>query len=132
MSEQPSSRIRRLVPAAVVLCLAAAIAAPAPAASPRAPKGAVVAAFTRAVSHYDVPEKIRIQTTHRSQRDRLWSLVTGNYGERGLWAAWVRRLSPNGRYVVHTFRTRNFDPGTTPPCDLRPAFSEPLCSLTNP
>ena len=127
MSEQPSSRIRRLAPAALVVSLVAAVALPAPASAARAPKGAVVAAFERAAFHYDRAEKVRVEFSLRSTRDRLWSLVTGTYGKRGLWAAWVRRLSPNGRYVVHTFRTRNFDPGTTPPCDLRPAFSEPLC-----
>lgn len=128
MSEQPSSRIRRLAaPAALVLSLVAAVALPAPASAARAPKGAVVAAFERAAFHYELPEKIRIQTTQRSTRDRLWSLVTGTYGKRGLWAAWVRRTSSTGPFTVHTFRTRNFDPGTTPPCDLRPAFSEPLC-----
>ena len=25
------------------------------------------------------------------------------------------------------FRARDFDPGSRPPCDIRPAFSEPLC-----
>ena len=126
MPEHPRSQIRRLAPAALVLALVAAIAAPAGAQAARAPKAAVVAAFARAVDHYAVPEKIRVEFTKRSRVDRLWSLVTGRYGERGLWAAWVRRTA-SGRYSVHTFRTRNFDPGTTPPCDLRPAFSEPLC-----
>jgi hypothetical protein len=126
VSEHSSSRIRRLVPAALVLSLAAAAAAPAPAPAASAPKAAVVAAFARAVVHFKSPAKIRVGFTLRSRRDRLWSLVTGHYGERGLGAAWVRRTSP-GRYRVETFRTRNFDPGSTPPCDLRPAFSEPLC-----
>ncbi len=126
MPEQPLSRIRRLAPAALVLSLAVAVALPAPAFAARAPKAAVVAAFERAVFHYDVPEMVRVESSLRSRRDRLWSLVTGRYRERGLWAAWVRR-SASGRYRVHSFRTRNFDPGTTAPCDIRPAFSEPLC-----
>jgi len=127
VSEHPRSPIRRLAPAALVVSLLAAIAVvPAPAQAERAPKAAVVAAFARAVQHYDVPEKIRVEFSKRSRVDRLWSLVTGRYGERGLWAAWVRRTT-SGRYTVHTFRTRNFEPGTTPPCDLRPALSEPLC-----
>jgi hypothetical protein len=128
VSNHQSSRLRRRAPAALVLSLvvAATAAAPAPAAGARAPKGAVVAAFERAVFHYAVPEKIRVEFTLRSRVDRLWSLVTGQYGRRGLWAAWVRRTA-SGRYRVETFRTRDFDPGTTPPCDLRPAFSEPLC-----
>jgi hypothetical protein len=62
----------------------------------------------------------------RSERDRNWSLVTGGYGKRGLWAAWVLRHA-GGRYRVEVFRTRNFDPGTRPPCDIRPAFAEPKC-----
>ena len=128
MSKHRSSRLRRLAPAALVLSLVfvATAAAPAPAAGDRAPKAAVVAAFERAVFHYAVPEKIRVEFTLRSRADRRWSLVTGRYGQRGLWAAWVRRTA-SGRYRVETFRTRNFDPGTTPPCDIRPAFSEPLC-----
>lgn len=99
---------------------------PAGAAKQRAPKAAIVAAFERAIYHYATPEKVRLSVSLASHVDRRWSLVTGNYGRRGLWAAWVRRTS-GGRYRVMVFRTRNFDPGTTPPCDIRPAFAEPSC-----
>ncbi len=91
-----------------------------------APDAAVAAAFSRAVHHYSDPTRIRVTHTLRSQRNRSWSLVTGSYGRRGLWAAWTRRTS-NASYRVVVFRTRDFDPGSRPPCDIRPAFSEPAC-----
>lgn len=110
---------------ALTLALALALAVPAYA-KERAPKASVAAAFERAVYHYTVPEKIRVTSTLRSGVDRSWSLVTGSYGKRGLWAAWVRRTAA-GRHRVEIFRTRTFDPGRRPPCDIRPAFSEPAC-----
>lgn len=110
-----------------LLVLAVAVAVvPARAAAQRAPKGAIVAAVAHAIYHYPTPEKVRLSVSLASRVDRRWSLVTGNYGRRGLWAAWVRR-TPAGRYGVVVFRTRDFDPGTAPPCDIRPAFSEPSC-----
>jgi hypothetical protein len=96
------------------------------AAAERAPKPAIVVGFERAVYHFPTPEKIAISGSLRSQIDRRWSLVTGRYGRRGLWAAWVRRSSA-GRYRVQVFRTRTFHPGAKPPCDIKPAFSEPEC-----
>jgi hypothetical protein len=90
-----------------------------------APAAAIDAALARARRHYAVDRTIRAAVTLRSQRRPAWSLVTGSHGARGLWAAWVRRSA--GAYGVETFRTRDFDPGTTPPCDIRPAFSEPAC-----
>jgi hypothetical protein len=93
---------------------------------PPAPKAAVAAAVERAIFHYADPQKIRIGATMRSGRDRRWSLVTGSYGRRGLWAGWVRRTAAGKQRVVF-FRTRDFDPGTRPPCDIRPAFTEPAC-----
>jgi hypothetical protein len=90
-----------------------------------APPGAIAAALARARRHYAVDSTIRVTVTLRSQLRPAWSLVTGAHGARGLWAAWVRRSA--GAYRVETFRTRDFDPGTAPPCDIRPAFSEPAC-----
>lgn len=91
-----------------------------------APDAAVAAAFARAVHHYADPTRIRVTHTLRSDENRSWSLVTGSYGRRGLWAAWARRTA-RGSYRVVVFRTRDFDPGSRPPCDIRPAFSEPAC-----
>jgi hypothetical protein len=90
-----------------------------------APPGAIAAALARARRHYAVDGTIRVDVTLRSQLRPAWSLVTGSHGARGLWAAWVRRSAR--AYRVETFRTRHFDPGTAPPCDIRPAFSEPAC-----
>ena len=90
-----------------------------------APPGAIAAALARARRHYAVDRTIRVEVTLRSQLRPAWSLVTGSHGARGLWAAWIRRSA--GAYDVETFRTRDFDPGTAPPCDIRPAFSEPAC-----
>jgi hypothetical protein len=90
-----------------------------------APPGAIAAALARARRHYAVDRTIRAEVTLRSQLRPAWSLVTGSHGARGLWAAWVRRSAR--AYRVETFRTRDFDPGTAPPCDIRPAFSEPTC-----
>jgi len=92
----------------------------------RAPRDAVEAAVRRAARHYAVRDRIAVGATLRSRRNDAWSLVTGSYGKRGLWAAWVRRRS-GGAYRVEVFRTRRFDPGRRPPCDIRPAFSEPDC-----
>lgn len=91
-----------------------------------APKAAVAAALEHAVFHYADPTRIRVTHTIRSDENRAWSLVTGSYGRRGLWAAWTRRTS-GGAHRVAIFRTRDFDPGERPPCDIRPAFSEPEC-----
>jgi hypothetical protein len=90
-----------------------------------APPGAIAAALARARRHYTVDRTIRVHVTLRSQLRAAWSLVTGSHGARGLWAAWVTRSA--GAYRVARFRTRDFDPGTAPPCDIRPAFSEPAC-----
>jgi hypothetical protein len=90
-----------------------------------APPGAIAVALTRAHGHYAADRTIRVHVTLRSQLRPAWSLVTGSHGARGLWAAWVRRSA--GAYRVETFRTRDFDPGTAPPCDIRPAFTEPAC-----
>ena len=117
---------RSLLTGLLLAVLAIALAVPAEASARRAPKAAVAAALERAVFHYALPEKIRVTATLRSDVDRSWSLVTGSYGRRGLWAAWAHRGS-SGRYRVEIFRTRNFDPGDKPPCDIRPAFSEPEC-----
>lgn len=95
----------------------------------RAPKAAVAAALVRAVHHYADPTKLRVTHTLRSKADPSWSLVTGAYGRRGLWAAWTRRTRA-GVHRVSVFRTRNFNPGTRVPCDVRPAFSEPSCGPT--
>jgi hypothetical protein len=90
-----------------------------------APPGAIAAALARARRHYAVDGTIRVEVTLRSQLRPAWSLVTGSHGARGLWAAWIRRSA--GVYAVETFRTRDFDPGTAPPCDIRPGYSEPAC-----
>jgi hypothetical protein len=90
-----------------------------------APPGAIAAALARARRHYAIDRTIRVDVTLRSQLRPTWSLVTGSHGARGLWAAWVRRAADD--YRVETFRSRDFDPGTPPPCDIRPAFSEPAC-----
>jgi hypothetical protein len=90
-----------------------------------APQGAIAAALARTRRHYAVDRTIRVAVTLRSQLRPAWSLVTGSHGPRGLWAAWVRRSADT--YRVATFSTRAFDPGTAPPCDIRPAFSEPAC-----
>ena len=108
------------------VAVAVVAAAPANASKARAPKGAVAAALQRAVLHFAAPEKLKVAVTLRSSIDRRWSLVTGVYGQHGLWAGWVRH-SPSGHYVVEIFRTHNLDPGTRPPCDIRPAYSEPAC-----
>jgi sporulation and spore germination protein/immunoglobulin-like protein involved in spore germination len=89
-----------------------------------APDAAIRAARARASEL--VGSSARLGATLRSQVDPAWSLVTGGYGKRGLWAAWVRRDSAGG-YRVEIFRTRNFAPGPRPPCDIRPAFAEPVC-----
>jgi hypothetical protein len=90
-----------------------------------APPEAIAAALVRARRHYAVDRTTRVHVTLRSQLRPAWSLVTGSHGARGLWAAWVRRSA--GAYGVEAFRARDFDPGTAPPCDIRPAFSEPAC-----
>ena len=90
-----------------------------------APPAAIAVALARARRHYALDGTIRVEVTLRSQLRPAWALVTGSHGARGLWAAWVRRSA--GAYRVETFRTRDFDPGTAPPCDIRPAFSEPAC-----
>lgn len=90
-----------------------------------APPGAIAAALARARRHYAADRTIRVRVTLRSQLRPAWSLVTGSHGARSLWAAWSRRS--RAAYRVETFRTRDFDPGSAPPCDIRPAFSEPAC-----
>ena len=90
-----------------------------------APPAAIAAALAGARRHYAADGTTRVEVTLRSQLRPAWSLVTGAHGKRGLWAAWVRRSA--GAHRVETFRTRDFDPGTAPPCDIRPAFSEPAC-----
>lgn len=118
---------RRLVALASGLLLASLVSpAGAQGATSRAPDAAVAAAFSRAVHHYADPTRIRVTHTLRSDENRSWSLVTGSYRRRGLWAAWTRRTA-SGSYRVVVFRTRDFDPGSRPPCDIRPAFSEPEC-----
>ena len=106
-----------------VLALSLAAVAPA-AAVDRAPRAAKQAAKERAARHFG--GEVKATFSLRSQRDRRWSLVTGEYRTQKIWAAWVRRSS-TGRYVVRIFRTRNFDPGAPAPCDIRPAYSEPAC-----
>jgi len=117
--------LRRLPPILLAAAVLAAVGQPA-VAKERAPKGAVAAARARAYDHYADDGKVKVGVTLRSQVRRSWSLVTGEYGRRGLWAAWVRRTA-SGRYRVEIFRTRDFDPGAEPPCDIKPAFSEPEC-----
>jgi hypothetical protein len=92
----------------------------------RAPRRAVQVGLRRARAHFRDDRRIRLGATLRSRVDRRWSLVTGGYAKRRLWAAWVRR-SGSSRFSVAIFRTRDFSPGLRPPCDLRPAFSEPDC-----
>ena len=87
-----------------------------------ASRAAVAAALVTARGRY--PDA-RVAETLRSALDRSWSLVTGRRGRRGLWAAWVRRIA--GVQRVEIFRARDFRPGRRPPCDIRPAFSEPAC-----
>ncbi len=119
----------RIAMTAVLLALALAVLpslAQARDADRRAPRAAVAAALGRAVHHYADPTKLRVTHTLRSEADPAWSLVTGAYGRRGLWAAWTRRTAASSHRVA-VFRTRNFDPGGRAPCDIRPAFSEPSC-----
>jgi hypothetical protein len=121
MTRRPRERL-----VSIALVLGLAVPLPAAAADKPAPKAAIAAAVEHAIFHYADPQKLRLGASVRSRVDRRWSLVTGGYGRRGLWAAWVRR-APSGRYRVRIFRTRNFDPGREPPCDIRPAFAEPEC-----
>ena len=119
-------RFRHLVPLTAAAAFAVSLLpASGAGAQERAPTAAVVAAFEHALDTFSDPTKLRISFTLRSRMDRSWSLVTGQYGERRIWASWVRRT--DGRQHSVIFRTRDFDPGPRPPCDIRPAFSEPLC-----
>jgi hypothetical protein len=117
---------RTLTTSLAVLALTGSGSGALAAATSPAPKGAIAAARATAHREFRVDSKVKVTGSLRSQVGRSWSLVTGGYGRRRIWAAWVRRR-PSGRYTVEIFRTRNFDPGSRPPCDIRPAFSEPAC-----
>jgi hypothetical protein len=112
--------VKRLLPA---LLVALVVAAPAQAVD-RAPRAAKEAAKQRAAAYFG--GAVKATFTIRSDRDRRWSLITGDHKRTRLWAAWVQRIAP-GRYRVKIFRTRFFDPGPPAPCDIRPAFAEPAC-----
>jgi hypothetical protein len=115
----------------ILLCLLligalAATAAVASAATQGAPRGAYVAAYAKALSRFADPDKVHVDNgSYRSTLDRSWSLVNGRYGRSRIWSAWVQRTG--GRYRVRIFTTRDFDPGERVPCDIRPAYSEPIC-----
>lgn len=114
--------MRRL---ALPLLLILVLATPA-AALDRAPRSAINTAKARAAKHFGGdPSRVKATFSMRSARNRSWALVTGERGRR-IWAAWMRRGS-DGKWRVGIFRTRDFDPGARVPCDIRPAFSEPIC-----
>jgi hypothetical protein len=116
-----------LVAFAVAILAAAGTTGSAAANGERAPLGAYVVAYERALHHFENPDRVRVNGgTLRSVLDPSWSLVNGTYGNRRLWSAWVRRTAA-GRYRVEAFRTRRFDPGPPVPCDIRPSWSEPAC-----
>jgi hypothetical protein len=112
--------------ASIVAIAALLLAFPATAPAAKAPRGAIRAAELRAEKVFDTPERPRSDFSLRSRRSRSWALVTGGGSGVRLWAAWARRTK-RGTWRVRYFRTRDFDPGRRVPCDVRPAFSEPLC-----
>jgi hypothetical protein len=112
------------VRASIIAIVALLVAFPATASAAKAPRGAIRAAEMRAKRVFDAPERPRSDFSLRSARNRSWALVTG--GGVRQWAAWVHRTG-RGAWKVRYFRTRNFEPGRRVPCDIRPAFSEPLC-----
>jgi len=127
--------VRRLIVLATVLAVTAATAVTgAPAASAAtAPPTAVKVAVSAAQAHFHTTH-IHADFSLLSRRDRRWALVDGFATARNrLWAAWLHNDGAS-RWTLRYFDTRApFEPGSTAhgrvPCDLYPAFSEPVCPV---
>lgn len=126
------SVLRRRAAIAVPAAIAALTLAYAPvAAAAPAPSKAVQIASAAARAHFHTTH-LHVTTSLLSRRDPRWALVDGFATARNrLWAAWLHG-DARGHWELRYFdTTAPLQPQSTKhgrvPCDLYPAFSEPLC-----
>lgn len=96
-----------------------------------APRPAVQAAVSRARAQFNTQD-VHADFSLVSRRDPRWILIDGRATKKDrLWAAWLHD-DGRGRWSIRYFdTTAPFQPQSSThgrvPCDLYPAFSEPLC-----
>lgn len=132
----PSPASPRTLLVLVGAVVAVALACVGSAAATTAPSKAIQLAVSSARTQFHTGH-VHATFSLLSRRDRSWALVDGTATARHrLWAAWLRR-GGNGTWQLRYFdTTAPFQPQSTRhgrvPCDLYPAFSEPLCPPSGP